>query len=179
MEKLDPAEVVRLYEMELMSIREIAKRFGRSYGAVHRIVAAQATPRPRSYRTEKVIQSVPCGSKRAYQRHLDRGEEPDEKCKQANREYTNEFNRRTGVSRARNRAYRQLTKSFPDVFKALLEEEMSKRPGPEDEGVSKQVWNNRARERAHRRLARLYPDIFQQILVSEKAVANSESQNAG
>jgi hypothetical protein len=179
MRKIDPDEVVRMYEAELLSIREIAKRLGGSYGAVHRMVSTHATPRSPGHRTGRDDESVPCGSKRAYQRHLDRGEEPDEQCKRANREYTNEFDRRTGTSRARNRTYRRLAKSFPDVFEALLNEEKSKAQGAEEDGVRKQVWYSRVRERAHRRLTKLYPNIFQQILAEEKAAAKDKPQNAG
>lgn len=174
--KIDPHEVVRMYEVELLSIREIAKRLGRSYGAVHRIVSRHATPRSPGYRKLNDNESVPCGSKRAYQRHLDRGEEPDEQCKRANREYTNEFDRRTGTSRARNRAYRRLAKSFADVFEALLNEEQSKVQGTDEDEVGKRVLHSRVRERAHRRLARLYPDTFQQILTDEKVTAKDETQ---
>jgi IS30 family transposase len=179
MRKVDPDEVVRMYETELLSIREIAKRLGRSYGAVHRIVATHTTPRSPGYRAGKGDESVPCGSKRAYQRHLDRGEEPDEQCKKANREYTNEFDRRTGTSRARNRAYRRLARSFPHVFEVLLDEERSSAQGGKEEAVSKQAWRSRVRERAHRRLARLYPAVFEQMLTEEKAAAKNETQRAG
>jgi IS30 family transposase len=176
MRKMDPDEVVRMYEAELLTIRQIAERLGRSYGAVHRIVSRHATPRSPGYRTGDEL--VPCGSKRAYQRHLDRGEEPDEQCKRANREYTNEFDRRTGTSRARNRAYRRLAKSFAEVFEALLNEEKSKVHGTNEEGLGRRVLHSRVRERAHRRLARLYPDTFQQILADEKATVNTEPQKA-
>jgi IS30 family transposase len=43
---IDPDEVVRLYEKELLSLRQIARRLGVSYGTVHRIVADKATMRP-------------------------------------------------------------------------------------------------------------------------------------
>jgi IS30 family transposase len=175
MKKIDPAEVVRMYESELLSIREIAKRLGRSYGAVHRIVSTQATPRSSGHRAKKSTESVPCGSKRAYQRHLDRGEEPDEQCKKANRDYTVEFDRRTGSSRARNRAYRRLARSYPAVFEALLDEERGNAPASDGEAASDRAARySRARERAHRRLTKIYPDIFQQMLIEEKAVAKHE-----
>jgi hypothetical protein len=175
MKRMDPAEAVRMYESELLSIREIAKRLGRSYGAVHRMVATHTTPRSRGYRSGNGDEAWPCGSKRTYQRHLARGEEPDEQCRKANQEYTNEFNRRTGTSRARNRAYRRLAKSFPDTFEALLNEEKSvAQSRKEEEAVSEQAWRSRMRERAHRRLARIYPETFQQILAKEKATAKTE-----
>jgi hypothetical protein len=179
MRKIDPDEVVRMYEAELLSIREIARRLDRSYGSVQRIVSTQSTPRFPGYRTGKGDESVPCGSKRAYQRHLNQGEEPDEQCRKANRNYTNEFDRRTGTSRARNRAYRQLAKSFSDLFEALLSEENGNAQDKADEVVSKRIRHGRARERAHRRLARLYPDTFQRILAVEKAAAKDEPRHPG
>lgn len=179
MKKTDPDEVARMYEYELLSIREIARRLDKSYGAVHRIVSKHATPRPPGYGKRKDDEPVPCGSKRAYQRHLDRGEEPDEECKAANRKYTNQFDRRTGSSRARNRAYRRLAKTFPDVFEALLNEEKSNPQDRQAEAASKQVWHSRVRARAHRRLARLYPVAFRQILAEEKVAAKNEPMTAG
>lgn len=39
----------------------------------------------------------PCGTRAAYQRHLRRGEEPCEECRQAKRDYDNARNRRLGM----------------------------------------------------------------------------------
>ena len=157
-------------------MRKVAERLVVSYGAVYRIVAKHGTPRPLWNPAKNGDERPPCGSKRAYQRHLDRGEEPDELCKEANRTYTHDFDRRTGNSRARNRAYRRLARSFPDIFDAvLIEERMSARD--EQPTLPTGVWNSRTRERAYRRLASLYPDIFQQILGEEKIIAKRESQD--
>ncbi|HEU5160753.1 MAG TPA: hypothetical protein VFU43_27395 [Streptosporangiaceae bacterium] len=176
MSEIDPEEVVRMYESELLSIREIVKRVGGSYGVVHHIISTRSTPRSTGYRARNGGETPPCGTKRAYQRHLDRGEEPDETCKQANRDYTNEINRRTGASRARNRAYRRLAKCFPDVFDALLLDERAKAQ-EKNEGVSRRTWRTRVRERAHRRLARLYPDTFQLMFAEEKRIVQNELKN--
>ena len=169
----DPDKVVQLYDVELLSIRAIAKRLGMSYGAVQRIVSTHTTTRPNGRPGKGNIEALPCGTRKAYQRHINRGEEPDELCKEANREYTRKFNRHTGASRARNRAYRRLARKFPDVFAALLTEEQVRAAG-EFPDLAAGVRRTRARERAHRRLVGIYPGTFQLIFEEEKIVAQNE-----
>ncbi|HEX6472265.1 MAG TPA: hypothetical protein VF069_24450 [Streptosporangiaceae bacterium] len=173
MSNSDPEEIVRLYDVELLSIREIAKRLRMSYGAVQRIVSGNTTPRSNGARAPGGAEPLPCGSRKAYQRHISRGEEPDELCRQANRDYTRAFNRRTGASRARNRAYRRLAMNFSDVFDALFIEEKL-RAETEDQNLDADIRRTRARERAHRRLARLYPGAFRLIFEAEKTAAEKE-----
>lgn len=167
-----------MYDVELLSMRDIAKRLGVAYGTVQRIVTSHTTPRPAGSRKRDPDELAPCGTKNAYQRHLDRGEEPDELCKQANRDHTNEFNRRTGISRARNRAYRRLARAFSEIFDVFLAEE-KERAEAEQPNAPAKVLRSRARERAHRRLVRTYPDVFAQILAREKTIAQAEAQHTG
>lgn len=48
---VDPEEVVRMYDKEKMSMRQIGRRLNVSYGTVHRIVSANTTPRTRGGHT--------------------------------------------------------------------------------------------------------------------------------
>jgi hypothetical protein len=159
----DRAMVVRLYEVDQLSYRQIARRVGTSYGTVQRIIATDSTPRPSGNRPKP---PPPCGTKAAYQRHQLAGEDPDEACEQANRDYTREFDQATGYSRARNRAYRQLAGRHPDIFAALLAEEDELVRG---EAGTRQVRRVRARERALRRLARRYPAEYDGLFAAEMA----------
>ena len=49
---VDPKEVVRLYTKEMLSLRQINRRLGVSYGTVHRIVANSEAMRPPTSRAE-------------------------------------------------------------------------------------------------------------------------------
>jgi hypothetical protein len=158
------------------SIRQIAAELGWSYGKTHRILSQHTTLRPPSHRT-KASEPAPCGTKRAYQRHLDASEEPDEACKKANRDYTNAYDRRTGASKARNRAYRRLAARHPEVFEALRAEEQRK-VDIEDPTATKNARAGRARERAHRRLVGLHPGDFEALLAEEKQIAREEAGQA-
>lgn len=122
---IDPAEVRRLHEQG-MSVRAIAKQVNASYGGVHKALAKlRVTMRSRGYRSAPP-EPPPCGTKWAYQRHLDHGEEPDEACAQANRDSAADYDSRTGYSKARNRAYRRLADMAPDVFDVFRAEEEAK-----------------------------------------------------
>jgi hypothetical protein len=173
MTRADPTKVLRLYDVERLSIRAIAKRLGVSYGSVHRIVSTRTVPRSDGRPLKRDAEVPPCGSRKAYQRHIRFDEKPDELCRQANNDYIREFNRRTGGDRARNRAYRRLAAKYPDLFRAVLTEERQ-RVELESPEAESHICYARARERTLRRLAKLYPRTFQLVLDEEKVIAQNE-----
>lgn len=120
----------------------------------------------------------PCGTKKAYRRHIKDGQEPDEACKQANRDYTRDHDRGSGYSKGRYRAYRLLMAMFPDVFAALLAAEEDLAAGERD-GEASKTWRDRARRRAYRRLADLYAPEFEAIFTEEKAKARQREDRDG
>jgi len=68
----------------------------------------------------------PCGTPAAYQRHVRRGEQPCDACREANRTYWRQWADRTGYGRARYRAMRRLADLYPDIYRRLLREELAK-----------------------------------------------------
>lgn len=75
---------------------------------------------------------APCGTVSAYERHLRKGEIPDEACREASRIRRNEYDHKPEVrernaarSAAKVRAYRRLAEIHPDLFRALYAEELA------------------------------------------------------
>jgi transposase-like protein len=126
--RIDPAEAVRLYNDEQMTIRQIAKKIGVSYGSVHRTLSERTTLRPRGGPQRGR------GGSRAYNRALRRlaGEFPDifgplraEEEDRARNEREGEATH-TWKHRALERAHRRLAKLRPARFAAILAEEKQK-----------------------------------------------------
>jgi hypothetical protein len=162
--------VARLYDVERQTIREIAARFGWSYGKARRIIGKATTLR--SQDTRRVVRK-PCGTKQAYQQHLAAGEEPDEACKRANAAYTQDYNRRTGNSTARGRAHRKLAKKYPDEWPSVQAQERA-RARQEDPTAPEKTLASRANQRAYRALAERHTDDFAAVLEQEKKQVRQE-----
>lgn len=171
---VDLAEVARLYDLERQTIAEIARHFGWSYAKARRLIDKATQLRSKGNR--RVVRK-PCGTKQAYQQHLAAGEEPDEACKRANADYTQDYNRRTGNSTARGRAHRKLAKQYPDEYTSVQAQERA-RARQEDPAAPEKTLASRANQRAYRALAERHTDEFAAVLEQEKKQVRQELDTA-
>jgi hypothetical protein len=147
----------------------LADAIGTSREWVRRCIAS-AEPRsdvpevpPAPRRPEaKPRELKPCGTRSAYMRHVRRGEPVDEACHAAALAYAAEVQRRTGIGRARSRAFCALARRYPEAWESLRTEEKEKEPDKDRTGRA------RAMQRAYARLAKRYPEAWATLLAVEK-----------
>lgn len=68
----------------------------------------------------------PCGTRAAYMRHRRNDEEPCQACKDANNAATKNYPGFHAYQRARQRAFVQLSKRYPEAYAELLAQEKAK-----------------------------------------------------
>lgn len=105
----------------------------------------------------------PCGTRAAYTRHYRNGEPIDDACREAFNAYTAGVQRRTGSARARQRAFAQLGRRYPEALKVLCDQELAKETERDNA-----AWR-RARMRAFTTLTKHYPEAWADLFAKEKA----------
>lgn len=80
----------------------------------------------------------PCGTRSAYARHIYRGEEPDDACRQAANDYNGE--ERRIYARSWQRAVTKLKRRYPDLFQALYAAELRRERDSLDKAARARAW---------------------------------------
>lgn len=109
---------------------------------------------------------APCGTIAAYSRHRRRGEEIDDACRTAWNAYCADKLRKSGIVRARQRAFRDLGRRYPEAFRALRDEELAREVAPDN--AARRRARQRARQRAFTRLTRRYPEAWADLFAKAK-----------